>query len=168
VPALVEAGHESDVEKGALLSGEPHIGHSERRQLLEEAAGISGLHARRKDAEQKLRATEANLTRLSEILSDQEQRAAAVILDFTREISVMLTAAAAVAALGIGLDTAAPAAADTSSVSTPSSDAGATQTVNDMQLQIQMNHGENRKYTAVGNILKTKHDTVKNSIGNIR
>ena len=32
----------------------------ERRQLLEEAAGISGLHARRKDAEQKLRAAEAN------------------------------------------------------------------------------------------------------------
>jgi chromosome segregation protein len=31
--------------------------------MLEEAAGISGLHARRKDAEQKLRATEANLAR---------------------------------------------------------------------------------------------------------
>ena len=44
--------------------------------LLEEAAGISGLHARRKDAEQKLRATEANLVRLGEILGDQEQRAA--------------------------------------------------------------------------------------------
>jgi hypothetical protein len=80
----------------------------------------------------------------------------------------LLTTAAAVAAVGIGLGTAASAAADTSSVSTPSSDAGATQTVNDMQLQIQMNHGENRKYTVVGNILKTKHDTVKNSIGNIR
>ena len=34
-----------------------------------------GLHARRKDAEQKLRATEANLARLGELLSDQEQRA---------------------------------------------------------------------------------------------
>ena len=44
--------------------------------MLEEAAGISGLHARRKDAEQKLRATEANLARLAELLSDQEQRAA--------------------------------------------------------------------------------------------
>jgi chromosome segregation protein len=44
--------------------------------LLEEAAGISGLHARRKDAEQKLRAAEANLSRLAEILSEQEQRAA--------------------------------------------------------------------------------------------
>jgi chromosome segregation protein len=43
--------------------------------LLEEAAGISGLHARRKDAEQKLRAAEANLTRLGEILGEQEQRA---------------------------------------------------------------------------------------------
>jgi chromosome segregation protein len=45
----------------------------ERRMMLEEAAGIAGLHARRKDAEQKLRATEANLARLDEILGDQER-----------------------------------------------------------------------------------------------
>jgi hypothetical protein len=31
-----------------------------------------------------------------------------------------------------------------------------------------MQHGENRQYTVVGNIMKMKHDTVKNSIGNIR
>ena len=87
----------------------------------------------------------------------------------------LLTAAAAVAALGIGLDTAAPAAADTSSVSAPSSEAGAggvaritTPNVQLLQLQIQMQHGENGQYTVVGNIMKAKHDTVKNSIGNIR
>jgi chromosome segregation protein len=66
-PALVSQG-----KVGSIISAKP----VERRLLLEEAAGISGLHARRKDAEQKLRATEANLARLSEILSDQEQRAA--------------------------------------------------------------------------------------------
>ncbi len=66
-PALVSQG-----KIGAVIAAKP----VERRQLLEEAAGISGLHARRKDAEQKLRATEANLVRLGEILSDQEQRAA--------------------------------------------------------------------------------------------
>ena len=66
-PALVSQG-----KIGSIISAKP----VERRLLLEEAAGISGLHARRKDAEQKLRATEANLARLSEILSDQEQRAA--------------------------------------------------------------------------------------------
>ena len=66
-PALVSQG-----KIGAVISAKP----VERRQLLEEAAGISGLHARRKDAEQKLRATEANLTRLGEILGEQEQRAA--------------------------------------------------------------------------------------------
>jgi len=65
-PALVSQG-----KIGAVIAAKP----VERRQLLEEAAGISGLHARRKDAEQKLRAAEANLTRLSEILGDQEQRA---------------------------------------------------------------------------------------------
>lgn len=36
-----------------------------------------------------------------------------------------------------------------------------------LQLQSQMQE-ENRSYTAVSNIMKTKHDTVKNSIGNIR
>ena len=66
-PALVSQG-----KIGAVIAAKP----VERRQLLEEAAGISGLHARRKDAEQKLRATETNLARLGEILSDQEQRAA--------------------------------------------------------------------------------------------
>jgi hypothetical protein len=88
----------------------------------------------------------------------------------------LLTAAAVAAAFGIGLDTAAPAAADTSSVSTASNEAGAgggvaritTHNVQLLQLQIQMKHGENRQYTVVGNVMKTKHDTVKNSIGNIR
>ncbi|MEO7655605.1 MAG: chromosome segregation protein SMC, partial [Sphingomicrobium sp.] len=65
-PALVSQGR-----IGAVIGAKP----VERRQLLEEAAGISGLHARRKDAEQKLRAAEANLTRLGEILGEQEQRA---------------------------------------------------------------------------------------------
>src|SRR5436309_802955 len=68
-PALVSQG-----KIGAVISAKP----VERRLLLEEAAGISGLHARRKDAEQKLRATEANLARLAEILGDQEQRAGAL------------------------------------------------------------------------------------------
>jgi hypothetical protein len=36
-----------------------------------------------------------------------------------------------------------------------------------LQLQSQMQH-ENRSYTAISNIMKTKHDTVKNSIANIR
>ena len=66
-PALVSQG-----KVGTIIASKP----TERRLLLEEAAGISGLHARRKDAEQKLRAAEANLARLSELLNDQEQRAA--------------------------------------------------------------------------------------------
>jgi hypothetical protein len=36
-----------------------------------------------------------------------------------------------------------------------------------LQLQSQMQN-ENRSYTALSNIMKTKHDTVKNSISNIR
>ena len=68
-PALVSQGR-----IGAVIAAKP----VERRQMLEEAAGISGLHARRKDAEQKLRATETNLTRLNELLGDQEARASAL------------------------------------------------------------------------------------------
>ncbi|WP_288016985.1 chromosome segregation protein SMC [Blastomonas sp.] len=66
-PALVSQGRIA-----AVISARP----SERRQMLEEAAGIAGLHVRRKDAEQKLRATEANLERLLQVLGDMEARAA--------------------------------------------------------------------------------------------
>ena len=65
-PALVSQG-----KIGAVIAAKP----AERRAMLEEAAGIAGLHVRRKDAEQRLRATEANLTRLGEVIADQEARA---------------------------------------------------------------------------------------------
>jgi chromosome segregation protein len=68
-PALVSQGR-----IGAVIAARPQ----ERRQMLEEAAGIAGLHVRRKDAEQKLRATEANLARLDEIVADMEVRIAAL------------------------------------------------------------------------------------------
>ena len=68
-PALVSQGR-----IGAVIAAKP----AERRAMLEEAAGIAGLHVRRKDAEQKLRATEANLTRLDEVIADQDARAAAL------------------------------------------------------------------------------------------
>ncbi|MBV9931641.1 MAG: AAA family ATPase [Alphaproteobacteria bacterium] len=68
-PALVSQGKISQV-----IAAKP----TERRMMLEEAAGISGLHVRRKDAEQKLRATEANLARLDEVLADMEMRAGAL------------------------------------------------------------------------------------------
>ncbi|MDE2562468.1 MAG: AAA family ATPase [Sphingomonadales bacterium] len=62
-PALVSQGRIA-----AVIAAKP----AERRQMLEEAAGISGLHVRRKDAEQKLRATETNLARLEDMLSGLE------------------------------------------------------------------------------------------------
>ena len=68
-PALVSQGR-----IGAIIQAKP----GERRAMLEEAAGIAGLHVRRRDAEQKLRATEANLVRLDEVIGDQEARAAAL------------------------------------------------------------------------------------------
>ncbi len=52
--AMVSQGRVS-----ALINARPE----ERRQVLEEAAGITGLHARRHEAELKLRAAETNLER---------------------------------------------------------------------------------------------------------
>ena len=64
-PALVSQGRISNI-----IAAKP----AQRREMLEEAAGISGLHVRRRDAEQKLRAAERNLERLDTILSDMEAR----------------------------------------------------------------------------------------------
>ena len=68
-PALVSQGKIS-----AVIAAKP----TERRLMLEEAAGIAGLHVRRKDAEQKLRAAEATLPRLDEVLADMAVRAGAL------------------------------------------------------------------------------------------
>ena len=57
-PSLVSQGR-----IGSLISAKPR----ERRAILEEAAGISGLHTRRKEAESKLRSAEHNIERLTDI-----------------------------------------------------------------------------------------------------
>ena len=49
---------------GALIGAKP----TERRVLLEEAAGIRGLHSRRHEAELRLRAAETNLERLDDVI----------------------------------------------------------------------------------------------------
>lgn len=46
----------------------------DRRKLLEEAAGVTGFHERRREAEERLRAAEANLERIADTLIDQEKR----------------------------------------------------------------------------------------------
>ena len=53
---------------GALVSARPE----ERRAVLEEAAGITGLHARRHEAELKLRAAETNLSRSEDLRGQLE------------------------------------------------------------------------------------------------
>jgi chromosome segregation protein len=53
---------------GALVTARPE----ERRALLEEAAGITGLHARRHEAELKLAAAEANLGRAEDLRGQME------------------------------------------------------------------------------------------------
>ena len=68
-PALVSQGKIAQV-----IAAKP----AERRQMLEEAAGIAGLHVRRRDAEQKLRATEANLARLEDLMAGLDTQMAAL------------------------------------------------------------------------------------------
>ena len=55
---------------GAIIAAKPE----QRRTLLEEAAGITGLHSRRHDAELRLNATEINLDRVRDILKTQEEQ----------------------------------------------------------------------------------------------
>jgi chromosome segregation protein len=57
-PALVRQGQVSE-----LIAAKPQ----NRRLILEEAAGVSGLHGRRHEAELRLRAAEANMARLSDL-----------------------------------------------------------------------------------------------------
>jgi chromosome segregation protein len=55
---------------GALINAKP----TDRRALLEEAAGITGLHSRRHEAELRLRAAEANLARLDDVIITLESQ----------------------------------------------------------------------------------------------
>ena len=59
-PSMVRQG-----QIGELISAKP----TARRQILEEAAGITGLHNRRHEAELRLRAAETNLDRLEDVLT---------------------------------------------------------------------------------------------------
>ena len=58
-PSLISQGR-----VGALINAKP----IDRRAVLEEAAGISGLHSRRHEAELKLKGAENNLQRLKDIM----------------------------------------------------------------------------------------------------
>ncbi|MFC5066696.1 chromosome segregation SMC family protein [Flaviflagellibacter deserti] len=58
-PALVRQG-----QIGEIINARPEA----RRRVLEEAAGIAGLHARRHESELKLRAAEQNLDRVEDVL----------------------------------------------------------------------------------------------------
>lgn len=62
-PALVRQGQISEI-----INAKPQA----RRLILEEAAGITGLHTRRHEAELKLKATEQNLARLEDVTAQLE------------------------------------------------------------------------------------------------
>ncbi|MFA7645438.1 MAG: AAA family ATPase [Phenylobacterium sp.] len=62
-PALVRQGQISE-----LIGAKPQ----NRRLILEEAAGVSGLHSRRHEAELRLKAAETNLARLQDVLGELE------------------------------------------------------------------------------------------------
>ncbi len=66
-PALVKQG-----QIGQLINAKPIA----RRAILEEAAGISGLHARRHEAELKLNAAQTNLSRVADVIQEIETQLA--------------------------------------------------------------------------------------------
>ncbi len=64
-PALVHQGR-----IGEIIQAKPE----QRRRVLEEAAGVAGLHARRHEAELRLKAAEANLARLEDVIGQLAQQ----------------------------------------------------------------------------------------------
>jgi chromosome segregation protein len=58
-PALVHQG-----KIGEIIQARP----DQRRRVLEDAAGVAGLHARRHEAELRLKAAETNLTRVEDVI----------------------------------------------------------------------------------------------------
>lgn len=58
-PALVRQG-----QIGEIVNAKPE----QRRRILEDAAGIAGLHSRRHEAELRLKAAETNLARITDVL----------------------------------------------------------------------------------------------------
>src|ERR1041384_3341748 len=58
-PALVHQG-----KIGEIIQAKPE----QRRRVLEDAAGVAGLHARRHEAELRLKAAEPNLTRVEDVI----------------------------------------------------------------------------------------------------
>ncbi|QFU15821.1 chromosome segregation SMC family protein [Microvirga thermotolerans] len=62
-PALVRQGQISEI-----ISAKPQA----RRRILEDAAGIAGLHARRHEAELRLKAAEDNLLRVEDVIRELE------------------------------------------------------------------------------------------------
>ena len=68
-PALVRQG-----QIAQLISSKP----INRRRILEEAAGITGLYTRRHEAELRLKAAETNLTRLDDVVAQVESQLASL------------------------------------------------------------------------------------------
>ncbi len=68
-PALVRQGQVAE-----LISAKPQ----NRRRLLEEAAGVTGIHSRRHEAELRLRAAEQNIDRLDDVISELETQKGAL------------------------------------------------------------------------------------------
>ena len=62
-PSLVRQG-----QIGEIISAKPQA----RRRILEDAAGVAGLHSRRHEAELRLNAASENLTRLEDVLKQVE------------------------------------------------------------------------------------------------
>lgn len=68
-PAIVSQGRIT-----AIINAKPQ----DRRMILEESAGVSGLYARRHEAELRLRAADRNLQRIQDIVGSMEERFAAL------------------------------------------------------------------------------------------
>ena len=122
-PALVSQGRVA-----AIIAARP----DERRQLLEDAAGVGGLAVRRREAEIRLKAADSNLERLSDIIAASEAQAATLrrqarAAERYRALSARIRAAEAAAARLAFLEASARAAAAEAEARTATAELGAAE-----------------------------------------
>jgi hypothetical protein len=148
----------------AFFGVDPSIAQQNGREIGRARAAV---------AEMNLLAVTPDEKALAEHDREIVERAAQLLSNRDRQRTMSLPATAGSSGLGSGQATGAIGAAaggdDQGQLLAATKQMQETQMSYNLQyLQLQSHQHENRSYSAISNLMKTKHDTVKNSISNIR
>lgn len=152
----------------ALLGGDPSIAQHNAREIAQARAAVAEMTRLAVTADEKALAAHDRqvVEQMVELLAKRDRKHGAMA------VPAAGAGAGAGAAGGLGSEPIGTAAGGDSQGELEAATKQMQETqmsfnLQYLQLQSQMQQ-ENRSYSAVSNIMKTKHDTVKNSISNIR